>query len=154
MRTDVTMWRFTCTMLAANLETLLFFLLMAGVGLLRLLVKKAGGETADADPAEPPPPRTAPPLPRPAIEGDEERIRKFLEALGQPTTSVPPRRVTPRSQIPPAPKPTVVRHLPPVGSPLPPLTTRPAALPRRIRLPGEITTPPFDEKQFVPAPPE
>ena len=69
-------------------------------------------------------------------------MRKFLEALGQPTTSKPPPPVAPR---PTYQKPVVFPRAPsPIKSPLPPLTTRPPEsepkwpLPREIRLPGQI----------------
>jgi len=75
------------------------------------------------------PSQTARPLTTDADETDEERVRKFLEALGQPTTSKPPPPAVPR---PTYQKPIVVARKEPepvrrrsVLSPLPPLTTRP-----------------------------
>jgi len=149
-------------MLAANLDTLLFLLLMAGVGLLRLLVKKAGGETIDDEPA--PPPRTPPPLPGASSQRDEERIRKFLEALGQPTTNLPPPPVSPRP-VPPAmteyqrtkmEEAARARRRRSITPRLPPLTTVPPPLPRRVQMPGQITMPPEEQKIFKPVerPPE
>jgi len=82
-------------------------------------------------------PQTQPPIPRAPAESDEERIRKFLEALGQPTTSKPPPPVMPR---PTYQEPVVLPHVPPFASPLPPLTTRPPDLPREIKLPGQTTS--------------
>ena len=87
-----------------------------------------------------------------ADETDEQRIRKFLEALGQPTTSKPPAPVAPR---PTYQKPVVLPQVGPFGSPLPPLTTRPQQsepdwrLPRDIKLPGQIT-PTREARTFQP----
>jgi hypothetical protein len=66
------------------------------------------------------------PIPRGGeTQTEEERIRRFLEALGQPATSAPPPKVTPRSI---APKREVLPHTPPFKSALPPLTTVPPPL--------------------------
>ena len=134
---------------------------MAGVGLLRLLVKKAGGQTVDDEPAPPPLPRTAPPFPRAPTQTDEERIRKFLEALGQPTTSAPPPPVSPRP-LPPAitefqrakmEEAARAARRRSIMTPLPPLTTVPpepssrrVIMPRGVQLPGQITRPPVRSK--------
>jgi hypothetical protein len=77
------------------------------------------------------PSQTTRPLSTEQEETDQERIRKFLEALGQPPTSKPPAPVQPR--------PTYQR---PIISPLlPPLTTRPPDLPSESELPRKITLP-------------
>ena len=126
-------------MLAVHLDNLLFILLMVGVGLLRLLAKKAGGRTEE-EPDSSPEKETPPPLPRQTEQTDEERIRKFLEALGQPTSSKPPPPVRPRpvaptvpefqrQQVEPAAQAARPRKL---LNPLPPLTTAP---PRRVTMP-------------------
>ena len=130
-------------MLAVHLDNLLFILLMVGVGLLRLLAKKAGGRTEE-EPDPSPGKETPPPLPRQTEQTDEERIRKFLEALGQPTSSKPPPPVRPRpvaptvsefqrQQVEQAAQAARPRKL---LNPLPPLTTVPAAAPpRRVTMP-------------------
>ena len=74
------------------------------------------------------------PLPREEQETDADQIRKFLEALGQPTTSKAPPPVAPR---PTYQRPVVVSHIPPYGSPLPPLKTRPPDLPE-VQVPTAI----------------
>jgi hypothetical protein len=110
-------------MLAFHLENLLFLLLLAIAGLFQLLGKAARKTEADEEePIPKPAPRTRKPIPRAPAESDEERIRKFLEALGQPTASRPPPPVVPRTDIPP-------RPLAPVQPP--------AQLPRVWRLPQE-----------------
>ena len=48
-------------------------------------------------------PSPAEPIEHARVESDAERIRKFLEALGQPTGSRPPPPVVPRTTIPPRP---------------------------------------------------
>jgi hypothetical protein len=79
------------------------------------------------------PSQTSHPLTIEPDESDEERVRKFLEALGQPKTSRPPPPVAPR---PTYQKPVVVRRqeAQPVRRrsillPRPPLTTSPPDLP-------------------------
>jgi len=82
---------------------------------------------------------------------DEERIRKFLEALGQPPGSKPPPPIASR---PTYPKPTAVPRIEPrriarpVSSSLPPLTTRPPELPREVRTQPPVITRP--RKVFTP----
>jgi len=123
-------------MIAVHFENLLFLLFVAGAFLFQLLTRAASKTGKNADESQRRSTSTPPPIPRAPAESDEERIRKFLEALGQPTTSKPPPPVTPR---PTYQKPVVLPHVPPFASPLPPLTTRPPGLPREIKLPGQIT---------------
>src|SRR6266480_3867918 len=87
-----------------HLDNLIFILLIAMAALLRLLASKAGSPKK----SEPPERSTSPsptsqPVARPLPETDEERIRRFLEALGQPTSSKPPIPVLPRTDIEPRP---------------------------------------------------
>ena len=127
-------------MVAVHFENLLFLLFVVGAFLFQLLTRAASKTSKNADESQRRPtsrPQTPPPNPRGPPETDEERIRKFLEALGQPTTSKPPPPVMPR---PTYQKPVVLPHVPPFASPLPPLTTRPPDLPREIKLPGQITS--------------
>ena len=111
----------------------LVFLLLVGIAFFFQLLARAA--KAGKGPGGTKPKSTPPPIPRAPAETDEERIRRFLEALGQPTTSKPPPPVTPR---PTYQKPILLPHSPPFGSPLPPLTTRPPELPREAKLPTEI----------------
>jgi hypothetical protein len=137
-------------MFAVHLENLLFILLVAVAFLFQLLTRvasrasKDSGETKRRSPS--PPPHTPPPIPRAKPATDAERIREFLEALGQPTTSKPPAPIEPR---PTYRKPIVRPHVGPFASPLPPLTTRPPDEPKQIRLPGQIP-PTREAKVFTP----
>jgi len=136
-------------MIAVHFENLIFLLFVALVVLFQLLTRAASVGRKDADESEPEeesPPPVPPPRVRPRPVTDEQRIREFLEALGQPPTATPPPPpVAHRSEIaPPAvatrptyQKPVVLPRVPPFRSPLPPLTTRPPDLPREIRLPGQ-----------------
>jgi len=100
-------------MLAAHLENLLFLLLLVLAGLFQLLGRAARKTSEDEEePTPKPTPRMPKPIPRAPAESDQERIRKFLEALGQPATSRPPSPVVPRTDIPP-------RPVAPVQPPLP-----------------------------------
>jgi hypothetical protein len=103
-------------MLGLSLDNLLFFLLVAVAALFQLLSKavsksrkRDSGQTTGA-----PPPTGGPIQPVP-VESDPDRIRKFLEALGQPATSTPPRPVLPRRDIPP--RPVAPVQPPPVNVP-------------------------------------
>src|SRR4030081_3605671 len=110
-------------MIAVHFENLLFLLFVAGAFLFQLLTRAASKTNKNADESQrrsTSRPQTPPPIARGPAETDEERIRKFLEALGQPTTSKPPPPVMPR---PTYQKPVVLPHVPPpFASPLPPLT--------------------------------
>src|SRR4029077_7569240 len=89
-------------MIAAHLDSLLFLLLVA-VAVLFQFLAKAAGETGKDQTKSTPIPRTPTPMRRAPTESDEDRIRKLLEALGQPPPSRPPPPVVPRTDIPPRP---------------------------------------------------
>jgi hypothetical protein len=94
-------------------------IIIAAISLVRWLIQK--GKT-EADNREAPPDQ---PISRGGeSQSEEERIRRFLEALGQPKGSAPPPKVTPRRR----------RIDPTVFSPLPPLTTAPPPLPEPPRI--------------------
>ncbi|PYL09925.1 MAG: hypothetical protein DME33_02715 [Verrucomicrobia bacterium] len=119
-------------MLAVHLENLLFLLLLVVAGLFQLLgrvARKVSGDAAKT--ASKAVPRSARPIPRAGPESDEERIRKFLEALGNPPASPPPPRT---AQRPTYRKPLVLPRVPPIASPLPPLITRPPDLPSEFEV--------------------
>src|SRR5436190_9255596 len=134
-------------MLAVHLENLLFLLLLVVAGLLQLLGRAARKTSADEQTKPTPKPRpTAPrPIPRAPVESDEERIRKFLEALGQPAASPPPSPVAPR---PTYRKPLVLPRVPPFASSLPPLVTRPPDIPPQI--PAETVAPAVEQRRMRP----
>ena len=143
-------------MAALHLDNLLFLLFVALAIFFQILTRAATrgrrppGDTTRRSTS---PSQRSRPLSGEAEETDEQRIRKFLEALGQPTTSTPSTPVAPR---PTQQRPTVLPHVPPpLRSPLPPLTTRPPEsdpnwpLPHEVRLPGQIT-PTREAKTFRP----
>src|SRR5437016_9448829 len=103
-------------MIAAHLDSLLFFLLVAVAVLFQFLAKTAGKTGKDQSKRiSTSTPRTPTPMRRAPAESDEDRIRKLLEALGQPPTSKPPPPVVPRTNIPP-------RPLAPVQPPISPFS--------------------------------
>ena len=111
-------------MLAFSLDNLLFFLLIAVAALFQLLSKtiSKARKSDSSETANSPRPQTPRPVQRAPRESDSDRIRKFLEALGQPPSSTPPSPVLPRPNIP-------LRPLAPVQPP--------PALPGMWRLPRE-----------------
>jgi hypothetical protein len=128
-------------MLAASLDNLIFLLLIAVAALFQLL-SKAVSKAGKSDPNETsssPKPQTPQPIQRTSRESDADRIRKFLEALGQPPSStlLPP--VLPRTDIPPR--------------PLAPVQPPPVIMPRAWRLPVERQQKP-DVTQKQSQPPE
>ena len=98
-----------------HFENLLFILLIAMAALLRLLATK-GGEAKKSPPKSDQrstaTPQVSQPIRRAPVESDQERIRRFLEALGQPATAKPPPPIVPRADVPP-------RPLAPVQPPIP-----------------------------------
>jgi hypothetical protein len=139
-----------------NLLVLLFFGIAILFQILTRAASKGRKRPTDTGRRSTSPPQVSRPISREEDETDQERIRKFLEALGQPTTSTPPPPVASR---PTYQRPVVLPHVGPFSSQLPPLKTRPPdlpeqdELPREIRLPGQI--PPIRKaKTFRPTTPE
>ena len=121
----------------------IILIIVVVAALLRWLSQKS--DAGKPDPERPTVPDQ--PIPRGGeTQTEEERIRRFLEALGQPATSTPPPKVTRRST---APKREVLPHVPPFKSPLPPLTTVPPPL---VTTPPPLPTFPTSTSQ-VPLPP-
>lgn len=126
-------------MIAVSFDNLLFILLIAGAALFQLLSKavtKAGKSQSDKTSTSPTPQRP-PQVRRAPAESDADRIRKFLEALGQPPGSSPPPPVAPRVDIP-------VRPLAPVQPP--------TVMPRAWGLSREQRTQPDTTQRGSPTP--
>lgn len=122
-----------------------FFLLLLGVAaLFKWLTQRAQESRKKTDTADDEETtqsnQTNPPAP---AGSEEERVRRFLEALGQPSSSSPPRRITPRPTA--SPKQVVLPHVGPWASPLPPLTTQPPIVeptpPAAAKLPPPLPIP-------------
>jgi hypothetical protein len=111
-------------MIAVSLDNLLFFLLIAVAALFQLLSKtiSKAGKSDSNETSSSPRPQTPRPIQRAPRKSDADRIRKFLEALGQPPTSTPPPPVAPRTDV--LPRPLAPVQPPPV-------------IPGRWRLPRE-----------------
>jgi hypothetical protein len=121
----------------------IILIIIVVAALLRWLSQKS--DAPKPDPERPVVPNQ--PIPRGGeTQTEEERIRRFLEALGRPATSTPPPKVTRRSTVP---KREVLPHVRPFESPLPPLTTVPPPL---ATTPPPVPTFPTSTTQ-VPLPP-
>ena len=127
-------------MIAAHFDNFLFLLLVVVAVLFQFLAKMAGKKSKDQTKRTSTPiPKTPAPLQRAPTESDEDRVRKLLEALGQPPTSRPPPPIVPRTDISP-------RPLAPVKPPIP-QPSSPWILPREKRrkpdaIAKEKSTPP------------
>jgi hypothetical protein len=132
-------------MLAIGLDTLLFLFLLGMAGLLRFLANKAGNTENEPHGTTPPPSTT--PVRQRSAETEADRMRKFLEALGQPATSTPPPPVKPR-ETPPSLSEVLreaTKQVPAdwkrgLLNPLPPVTTVPPPVerPPRVTLPRTV----------------
>ncbi len=133
-----------------HFENLLFILLIAMAALLRLLATKAGKAKKSppkSDQRSTVTPQVSQPIRRASVESDQERIRRFLEALGQPTTAKPPPPIVPRADLSP-------RRVAPVQPP--PIPTARNVLTRRKKQMVEPTkfpvpAPTFEHHEAPPA---
>jgi hypothetical protein len=87
-------------------QNIIFIIIAAIVGISRLISRIS--ENARKQDQRKPLPRaraqpTAQPVQRTPPKTDEQRVREFLEALGQPAGAATPPKVQPRTQIPPRP---------------------------------------------------
>jgi hypothetical protein len=129
--------------IAAHLDNLLFLLLIA-VAVLFQVLAKAAAKTGKDQTKRTSTQRTFKPIPRTPAESDEDRIRKLLEALGQPPTSRPPPLVMPRTDIPPHP-------LAPVQPPMSSLSQLRREKPRKREIISREIPPPHTAKMVLPA---
>ena len=106
-------------------QNIIFIIIAAIIGISRLVSRiseesKKQSQRRRQPPQRPPPqPEIPQPIQRTRPKTDEERVREFLEALGQAPGSTPPAKVQPRIQIP-------TRPLAPVQ---PPVSMRPFGKP-------------------------
>src|SRR6266704_1868830 len=89
-------------------QNIIFIIIAAIIGILRLVSRiseesKKQSQRRRQPPQRPPSqPEMPQPIQRTRPKTDEERVREFLEALGQPAGAAPP-KIQPRTQIPPRP---------------------------------------------------
>jgi hypothetical protein len=96
----------------------IILIIVVVAALLRWLSQKS--EARKPDPERPTVPNQ--PIPRGGeTQTEEERVRRFLEALGQPAGSTPPPKVAPKRET----KPRMFPALPPLTTVPPPLPTSP-----------------------------
>ena len=99
-------------------QNIIFIIIAAIIGISRLIAKISEESKKQKRPPQPPGapgprPEYTQSLPRTQPKSDADRIREFLEALGQPAGTAPPPKVQPRTQVP-------KRPLAPVQPPISP----------------------------------
>jgi hypothetical protein len=133
-----------------HFENLLFILLIAMAALLRLLATKAGEakkRPLKSDRRSTDTLQVSQPIRRTSVESDQERIRKFLEALGQPPTAKPPPRIVPRTDVPP--RPVAPVQPPPIPTARNVLTRRKKQIVEPAKFPAPAPT--FEHHEAPPA---
>jgi hypothetical protein len=127
----------------------LFFILLVGAAAVLRWLSQRGDQKSNGTNEQTPgtPPRNAPPVRSGAAGSEEDRIRRFLEALGQPTSATPPRKVQPRPVTvataadktrDEAEKARRALRKPVWTNPLPPLTTAPPPPPPPFAAPAAV----------------
>ncbi len=124
-----------------SFDTLAFIALVIIASFFRWISKEAEKAKRKSEEGERSPSGPAPVQPR--EDTDEQRVRRFLEALGQPTSSKPPRPIEKRTFVPKEKRVAVPRKRN-IFSPLPPLTTVPPPLPVEPHVPS-LAAPPVVE---------
>ena len=86
-------------------QNIIFIIIAAIIGISRLIAKISEESKKQKRPPQPPRapgprPEYTQPIQRTQPKSDADRIREFLEALGQPAGTAPPPKVQPRTQIP------------------------------------------------------
>jgi len=133
---------------AAPIDTLIFVALMMIASFFRWIAKQAEKSKKQSEQDQPTLPVYTPAQPR--EQTDEERVRRFLEALGQPTSNAPPAPVQRRTARPIEKRVTVPRARK-VFTPLPPLTTVPPPLPVEVQtFPAAPTVEPEVDRAATP----
>lgn len=116
----------------------IILIIVVAAALLRWLSQRS--QPVRPDPERPTVPDQ--PIPRGGeTQTEEERIRRFLEALGQPAGSTPPPKVAPKRETNP--------HMFPT---LPPLTSAPPPLPTSPTPAAPMPSPLIQRRVFTPAP--
>jgi len=135
------------------MENIFFLVLIAIVGLVRWLAQMAENKKnaeAERRSAEPSKASAETLLPRAPAQTEEERVRRFLEALGVPTSASPPPKVQPPEALPKSP-PAKRKILPVDPFPIlqakrveqrPPVTPSPS-----IPIPPPIVPPPLPPRE-------
>ncbi|MEY2564576.1 MAG: hypothetical protein QOH88_2769 [Verrucomicrobiota bacterium] len=128
-------------------------LIAVAFGFLRWLSQKA--EAAKPTDSAMPDDETPPSTRGSESQTEEERIRRFLEALGQPGGTKPPPKVTPKREV----RPRIFPTLPPLKTAPPPLpqattfreeTRAPApVIPRRVFTPAPVQEAGFEVRDFA-----
>lgn len=128
----------------AAIENVFFLILVGLVGLARwgfaLAESKRNEAAARRARAETPTPNA--PVERAPTQTEEERVRRFMEALGVPTTSAPPPKAQPRRVVPKTPARSAKRKIAPVDPFPKPRATTWAPEPVVVVQPPVVATPP------------
>jgi hypothetical protein len=116
----------------------IILIIVVVAALLRWLSQKS--DVGKPDPERPTVPDQ--PIPRGGeTQTEEERVRRFLEALGQPAGSMPPPKVAPKRET----QPRIFPKLPPLTAVPPPLPTSPTSA---VQAPPPV---PIQRRVFTPA---